>query len=85
MMKILFSIYAILISLCGIFITIKRNFLQLSPYQVLLYNLSIVIIVIITICAVITENAWLEFFSLILGVIVTFTINRILIKSMKNK
>lgn len=85
MMKILFSIYAILIILCGIFITIKRNFLQLSPYQVLLYNLSIVIIVIITICAVITENAWLEFFSLILGVIVTFTINRILIKSMKNK
>lgn len=85
MMKILFSIYAILISLCGIFITIKRNFLQLSPYQLLLYNLSIVIIVIITICAVITENAWLEFFSLILGVIVTFTINRILIKSMKNK
>lgn len=85
MLKILFTIYAILIGLCGVFITVKRNSLKITPQQVGLYDLMIGIIILITIGAIITENAWFEFFSLILGVLVTFFVNRLLIKSMKDK
>lgn len=85
MLKILFTIYAILIGLCGVFITVKRNSLKITPQQAGLYDLMIGIIILITIGAIITENAWFEFFSLILGVLVTFFVNRLLIKSMKDK
>lgn len=84
-MSILFGIYAILIALCGIFITVKRDFLKLSKNKVIYYDICIAIVVIITIAAIITKNSWFEFFSLILGVIITFIINRILVRSMKGK
>ncbi|BDR58287.1 hypothetical protein [Xylocopilactobacillus apicola] len=84
-MQILFGIYAILIALCGAFITVKKNFLKLTNKQILCYDLYIGVVVIITIGAIITKNTWFEFFSLILGVTITFIINRVLIKSMKGK
>ena len=84
-MEILFTIYAIMIFLCGIFITAKRNILKISQKKAICYDIIIGIVVIITICAILTKNTWWEFFSLILGVIITFLINRILVKSMKGQ
>ncbi|BDR56198.1 hypothetical protein KIMC2_07600 [Xylocopilactobacillus apis] len=84
-MYFLFAIYAILISLCGVFITVKRSFLKLTNLKVLCYDIIIGIVVVITIFAIVTKNSWLEFLSLFLGAIIAFMINRLLIKSMKGK